>query len=109
MSGTIVLVNDSNFDSEVLQSNKPVMVDFSAVWCGPCQRQYPILQDFAKKNPSVKVCKVDIDESPGVTSKIGIRNVPTIILFNNGKVVQTKVGVNPVAAIETMVQLTINE
>lgn len=98
---SVVQVDDNNFESEVLQSKLPVLVDFSAVWCGPCQRQLPIIEKFASDNPNrVKVCKIDIDDAPNVTSKLGIRSVPSLILFNDGKRVDMKVGLTSLAALD---------
>jgi thioredoxin 1 len=90
----VVDVNDSNFETEVLNSTVPVLVDFSATWCGPCQRQTPIVEKFAAEHGSevVKVCKVDIDDAPAVAAKLGIRSVPSLLLFSNGQKVETKVG-----------------
>jgi len=108
--GAILHINGSNFSSEVLESDKPVLVDFSAVWCGPCQRQTPILESFADGNGDrVKVCKVDVDESPEIASKYGIRSVPTLMFFKDGKDVQTKIGMHSVAMLETLLQSVIKD
>ena len=100
----VIYVDDNNFEAEVLQSKVPVLVDFSAVWCGPCVRQLPIMEKFATENlHRVKVCKVDIDEAPGVTSKFGIKSVPSILLFNKGDRLDTKVGMTSLALLGSMV------
>lgn len=96
-------VDDSNFESEVLKSSVPVLVDFSATWCGPCQRQLPILQQFADANVDVKVVKVDIDDAPEITSKLGIKGVPSMVLFNQGQKLDTKVGLTSLAQITSFV------
>lgn len=96
----VVSVDDSNFETEVLKAKVPVIVDFSATWCGPCQRQMPIMEKFASDNASVKVVTIDIDDSPTVTSKYGIKSVPSILLFNNGERVDMKVGLTAAAALK---------
>lgn len=89
----IIDVDDNNFESEVLKSDVPVLVDFGASWCGPCQRQLPIIENFANNNVgSVKVCKIDIDDAPAITAKFIIRSVPSLVLFNNGQKIGMKVG-----------------
>lgn len=105
MSNISVVTNDT-FSSEVLESDIPVLVDFSAVWCGPCQRQLGVLREFAEKyEGEIKVCKVDIDDSPDVTSTYKIRSVPTLILFDQGKAIHTKVGLITIHAMEDMLTL----
>jgi thioredoxin 1 len=99
----VVHVDDNNFEVEVLQSEGPVLVDFGATWCGPCQRQLPIVEKFADENVTVKVCKVDIDDAPSVAAKLGIRGVPTLMLFNEGKSVGSKVGLTSLAEISNFV------
>lgn len=99
----IVHVDDNNFEAEVLQSEGPVLVDFGATWCGPCQRQLPIVEKFATDNENVKVCKVDIDDAPIMASKLGIRGVPTLMLFNEGKSIGYKVGLTSLAEISNFV------
>lgn len=89
----IVQVNNENFESEVLQSDIPVLVDFSATWCMPCQIQLPIMEEFAKTHAEkYKVCKLDVDDAPQLASKFGIRSVPSLILFNHGQKLDMKVG-----------------
>lgn len=102
----IVHVDDNNFEAEVTKSDKPVLVDFSATWCGPCQRQTPILEKFATENAAVKVVKIDIDDAPAITAKLGIRGVPSLILFNEGKQVGSKVGLTSLADINVLVTKT---
>ena len=95
MAGKNVLeINDLNFDTEVLQSKETFLLDFSAVWCGPCKMLTPIVEKIADENlGKVKVGKLDIDDSPGVAAKFGIRGVPTIVVFKGGKESGRHVGV----------------
>lgn len=100
----VVHVDDNNFETEVLQSKEPVLVDFGAVWCGPCQRQLPIIEKFAEVTNLVKVVKVDVDEAPEAASKYGVRSVPTLALFKDGVKVDIKVGLTNLTALETFVR-----
>lgn len=100
----IVVVDDTNFEKEVLQSLVPVLVDFGAAWCGPCQKQLPILAQFATLHKKrLKVCKVDVDDAPGLTHRYSIKSVPSIFLFFHGQKVDFKIGVTNAAALDTMV------
>lgn len=97
-------VNDDNFNEEVLNAEGKVLVDFAATWCGPCKRQHPILEQFALENQTtVKVVSVDTDDAPNVVSKLGIRSVPTILLFENGKQTAMKVGLTSLAELKSLV------
>src|SRR5262245_54069355 len=85
-SANVLEINDLNFETEVLGSNLPFLLDFSAVWCGPCKALTPIVEKIANENlGKVKVGKLDIDDSPGVASKFGIKGVPTVVVFKGGK------------------------
>lgn len=86
-------VTDSTFDEEVLKSSEPVLVDFHAVWCGPCKAMAPALDQVASEmKGKVKIVKVDVDENPGVTGKYGVRAMPTLIMFKGGKVAAQHTG-----------------
>ncbi len=93
MSQSIVYTSDAEFDNDVLQSDKPVLLDFWAEWCGPCKMIAPILDDIASEyGGQVKVAKLNIDENPLTPPKYGIRGIPTLMLFKNGSVEAQKVG-----------------
>src|SRR5579859_3118025 len=99
----IIELTDANFDTEVLKSDVPVLVDFSATWCGPCKALNPIVEKLADEFAGkYKVGKIDIDESPTVTAKYGIRGVPTVLVFKGGEKSGQHVGVTNK---ETLVKL----
>lgn len=91
-----VIITNENFEQEVLKSNIPVLIDFSATWCGPCRRMEPIVakaaEDYAGK---VKVCKADVDQCSDIARKYGIMSVPTFIMFKDGKIVSQTSGSMP--------------
>lgn len=93
MSGNIVHITDDTFDSEVLQSQTPVLVDFWAEWCGPCKMIAPVLEQIADDySDRLKICKLNIDDNPDSAPKYGVRGIPTLMLFKDGSVEDTKVG-----------------
>lgn len=92
-NGKPIHVTDETFDSEVLQSDKPVLTDFWADWCGPCKMIAPILEDIANEyEEDLTIAKVDVDENPGIAMRYGIQSIPTLILFKNGQEATRLVG-----------------
>lgn len=91
-------VTDANFDEIVLKSDKPVIVDFWAEWCGPCRMIAPAIEEISKEfSGKAVVTKCDVDNNPGVAAKFGIRNIPTVLFFKDGKVADKQVGAVPKA------------
>lgn len=89
-----ITVTDSDFDSKVVQSPTPVLVDFWAEWCGPCKMQNPILDELTKQfEGKVTIAKLNVDENPAVASKYGIMSIPTLLMFKNGQIVKQMIGV----------------
>ena len=96
------IITDSNFDEEIKNSQVPILVDFWAEWCGPCKQIGPILEDIGEtKKDKLKILKLNIDENPQTPQKFGVRGIPTLMLFKDGKLVDTKVGSLPKNMIES--------
>ena len=89
---SVLEVNEENFNEEVLLSEKPVVLDLFATWCGPCQIQGPIVEEIAKEHEEIKVAKVDVDKNAGIAEKYDVMSIPTIVIIKNGQVVKTFVG-----------------
>ncbi|HOP85525.1 MAG TPA: thioredoxin [Syntrophorhabdaceae bacterium] len=103
--GSAKAVNDGNFLSEVLESSTPVLVDFWASWCGPCQMMGPVVDEVASQyEGKVKVLKLNVDENPQTSAKYGIRGIPTLILFNKGEVVDRLIGAQPKSSVEELLK-----
>jgi thioredoxin 1 len=103
MMSEVKTLDDSNFETEVLNATGTVLVDFGATWCGPCKRQHPILEEFAAEiGDLVKICTVDIDDAPVAVAKLGIKSVPSLLVFKDGKQTGMKVGLTSKAELNTL-------
>ena len=91
----VVTLTEDNFEKEVLKAKETVIVDFYADWCGPCKMQSPILDEIAKENDKVKVCKINVDEEPEITENYNIMSIPTIMVFKKGEKTKEFVGLTP--------------
>ena len=95
---------DQNFETDVLKSSLPVLVDFWAVWCGPCRALAPVIDEIASENAGkINVFKLNVDENPDTAGRFGIRGIPTVLFFKDGKVAKQSVGVLPKAEIQKIV------
>ena len=100
-----IQLTDQNFEQEVLHADMPVLVDFWASWCGPCQMLAPVIAEIAEEYAGkVKVGKVNVDEQPNLANRYGIASIPTVMLFKNGEVVNTSLGYRPKNELETMLK-----
>jgi thioredoxin 1 len=102
-------VTEQSFEEEVLQSDKPVIVDFWAEWCGPCHAVAPVLDRIVEeRNGDLKLVKVNIDEQPALSQRFGVQSIPTIILFKNGEPAAAAIGAQPKPALERALGLSID-
>ena len=95
----VITITLENFEAEVIKSDKPVLVDFWAPWCGPCRMLSPVVDEIAEEKTDIKVGKVNVDEQEELAVRFGIMSIPTLIVFKNGEVVKKTMGVQPKAAI----------
>lgn len=101
---SVITITKSNFESEVLKSEKPVLVDFSAGWCGPCRMVAPIVEKIAAENSQYKVCKIDVDEELELAQAFGVSSIPMLVVIKNGKITSQAVGLRPEEAILAMLE-----
>ena len=99
-----IILNSNNFDDEVLKSDKPVLVDFWAEWCGPCKMQGPVLKEFAEKHPEYKVCKLNVDDELALSEKYKVVSIPMLAVFKSGELVKTEVGLHDLKGLELLLQ-----
>ena len=100
----MLTITNDNFKSEVLQSDKPVLLDFWASWCGPCRMFAPVLEQYAGRHPEIKVGKVNVDDEPELAMQHRIMSIPSLVLYRNGSMEKTATGAMPLAALENWMQ-----
>ena len=98
----VLHITKENFEAEVLKSDKPVLLDFFAVWCGPCKMISPILEEIAEEREDIKVCKVNVDEEPELASQYQVMSIPTLFVIKDGEVTNQSLGAKPKAQILAM-------
>lgn len=99
-----ISINKNNFHEEVLNSEKSVLIDFFADWCGPCQRVLPVIDEIARENPDIKVGKINVDEQPELASKFQVYTIPALFVFKNGQITQQAIGVQSKQKLLAMVK-----
>ena len=95
-------INNNNFHNEVMNSEKKVLLDFWAPWCGPCRMVVPMVEEIAKERPDIKVAKINVDENPELATRFSIMSIPTLVVMENGKIVNQAMGARPKNAILAM-------
>lgn len=102
---SIINLTKDSYHNEVMETEKVVVIDFWATWCGPCKMMAPVVEEVAKDYPDVKVCKVNVDEEPELSNAFKIVSIPTIVVIKNGEIIDTVVGYRPKEDIEKIIKL----
>lgn len=101
---SVININKHNFQDEVMNADKPVLLDFWASWCGPCRMVSPVVDEIATKRSDVKVGKVNVDEQPELAGQFGVMSIPTLVVIKNGRIVNQAIGAMPKSAILELLQ-----
>ncbi len=101
---SVLTITKDNFSAEVENSDRPVVVDFWASWCGPCTRMSPMVEELAEAHPEIKFGKVNVDEQPELASRFGVMSIPMLVLFKGGRAAATSVGLVPRSALEEFIE-----
>ncbi len=101
---SVITITKENFETEVMNSNKPVLLDFWASWCGPCRMLSPIVEEIAEEMTDAKIGKINVDEQPELASKYNIMSIPTLLVFKNGEVANSAIGVQSKSAILSLLK-----
>lgn len=101
---SVIEINKNNYQKEVVESDKPVLLDFWAAWCGPCRMLSPIIDEIAEENPHIKVGKVNVDEEQELAMQFQVMSIPSVFVLENGKIVAQSLGVKPKAQILAMLE-----
>ena len=99
---SVIYVNQKNFQEEVVKSDKPVLIDFWASWCGPCRMISPVLDELAEENPDVKIVKINVDEESELANQFQVMSIPALFVLKDGKIVAQSLGVKPKAQLQAM-------
>ena len=99
---TAININQNNFQNEIMNSEKPVLLDFWAPWCGPCRKVVPIVEEIARERSDIKVGKINVDEQPELAGQFGVMSIPTLVVMKNGNIVNQSMGAKPKHAILAM-------
>ncbi len=100
---SVITITSANFETEVLKSEKPVLMDFWASWCGPCRMLSPVVDQIAEEHPEIKVCKVNVDDESDLAGQFGVMSIPTLVVMKDGKIANQSIGVIPKEQILSMI------
>ena len=92
---SVIMINQNNFREEVLESERKVLLDFWADWCGPCRTVLSLVEQIARERPDIKVCKINVDEQPGLAAQFGVMSIPTLVVMEKGQILRQSAGAKP--------------